>query len=292
MKKNILWIVLLLLFASCEKDEPRGNIGSVEIKAYPIDNKVTFSVTAYAASNITVDWGDGTTEKFDVLSNFKHEYSNSEIQTIRITAETLTGLSVSYGNFEELKLRNCLDLKYLSCYLLNLKEIDIAEAKNLEELYCDDNQLTALDISKNTSLTTLECRRNQLTNLDLNNNTTLMLLYCEQNQLTSMEVSNCTALLSFDCSFNQLTSLEVNNCTALNTLSCGWNQLTSLKLIGNTNLDYIQCNDNQLTAATLNSLFESLPTLTYSGSIVIGENPGTLEADRLIATSKGWRVKD
>jgi hypothetical protein len=88
---------------------------------------------------------------------------------------------------------------------------------------------------------------------------------------------------------NQLTRLDVGKNTALKELYCRENQLTSLNVGKNTALTYLGCYGNQFSAKSLNALFKTLHS--NGGSIYIGDNPGTNDCDRSIATNKGWEVK-
>jgi Leucine-rich repeat (LRR) protein len=109
-------------------------------------------------------------------------------------------------------------------------------------------------------------------------------------------IKNAPALKTLRCvysnddhNYGQLTSLDASNCPALTYLNCGSNQLTSLDVSKCPALTYLYCRSTQLTASALNSLFESLPTIS-SGYIRIGGDPGASECDETIATKKGWQV--
>ena len=186
---------------------------------------------------------------------------------------------------------------------LYVSEKNIASLKGIEfftaltDLYCYSNKLTSLDVSKNTALQLLGCGNNQLTSLDLSKNTALQYLWCENNQLTSLDVSKNTALISLDFSSNQLKSLDVSKNTALEELSCYENQLTSLDVSKNTALTGLACFNNQIKEDKMQTLVNSLPTVTNGKFWVIdtknnNEQNVCTKPQVKIATDKGWKVYD
>ena len=108
--------------------------------------------------------------------------------------------------------------------------------------------------------------------------------------LTSLDVRRNPKLMRLDVRNTQLASLDLSRNTALTVLNVENNQLTSLDLSRNTKLFELWVNRNQLTTSALNALLESLPQAHRRSYVFIGNNPGTSEANRNIATTKGWRV--
>jgi len=218
-------------------------------------SNVSFFLTG--SGEVIIDWGDGSEIETNTLTSSgilcSHSYSGSSERTINIKMT---------GNY------------------------------NISKMYCDNNQLTSLDVSNNTALTDLRCNNNQLKKLNVNGCIALKYLYCEDNQLTSLDVSKNTVLLQLKCWNNQLTSLDVSKNTTLVWLACMNNKLTSLDVSGNKMLNQVSCNNNKLNAAALNALFETLYNNSEYKVIYIGDNPGTDDCDRSIATKKGWTVQD
>jgi len=158
--------------------------------------------------------------------------------------------------------------------IASLKGIEFFTA--LQLLRCYDNQLTSLDVSKNTALTVLSCDNNKLTSLDVSKNTALTVLNCYDNKLTSLDVSKNTALEELYCYENQLASLDVSKNIALTRLFCFGNQIKE---------DQMQ------------TLVNSLPTVTNGTFYVIdtknsNEQNVCTKPQVKIATDKGWKVYD
>ena len=273
------------------------------------------------SGTFTVDWGDGTIEKHELLvytdsdweenCEFSREYSDKSSRTITITGKKithfdcssnqLTSLNVSknkaltylnsfFNHLTSLDVSKNTELTFLHCGFNQITNLDISKNVELEYLACQGNLLTDLDISKNIKLMYLYCSGNQLTELDLSKNTDMLFLFCRENLLTSLDVSLNTKLIYLVCFNNQLTSLDVSKNTELTAFECGENQLTSLDVSNNTKLTNLECRENYLTAAALNALFETLNDNAGGKSILIGDNPGTDDCDLSIATDKGWEV--
>ena len=209
-------------------------------------------------------------------------------------------------------------LKYLYCYNNQLTSLDLSKNTALTELNCSVNQLTSLDVSKNTALKYLWCENNQLTSLDVSKNTALISLNFSSNQLKSLDVSKNTALQNLGCGNNQLISLDVSKNTALQYLWCENNQLTSLDVSKNTaliSLDFssnqlksldvskntalkeLYCFSNQIKEDQMQTLVNSLPTVTGGKFYVIdttssNEQNVCTKPQVKIATDKGWTVYD
>jgi hypothetical protein len=219
----------------------------------------------------TIDWGDGTFESITLKrkSNdenymfqyfeyeefkYSHVYTDSSLHTIKITGENITALMhPSSGT-------SFLDVSENTA----LTRLDVAFAK----------LLSSLDISKNTALTYLNCSYNQLSNLDVSKNTALTHLIYSANE-----------------SGNKLSSLDVSKNIALTHLEIYGNQLSSLDVSKNTALTFLRFDRNKLTDKALNALFKTLHSNAGEKTIYMGENPGTNDCDRSIATSKGWTVE-
>ncbi|MBR6456334.1 MAG: ribosomal protein L7/L12 [Prevotella sp.] len=101
--------------------------------------------------------------------------------------------------------------------------------------------------------------------------TALTMLACNNNQLTSLDVSKNTALIQLQCHSNKLTSLNVSGCNALNELGCY---------------------GNQIQGANMQTLVESLPTVTTGNLSVFRQNDKNeiTKPQVDLAKSKGWKV--
>lgn len=256
--------------------------------------------------DMTVDWGDGTCERFTLLAEivkeedndyydnwyndyysdwrdnkietlkygYRHIYSNKSIHTITLIGENITHLCCDGNQLTNLDVSNNTSLAFLSCDGNELTTLDVGKNIKLEYLQCDENQLTSLDVSKNIALRELRCSYNKIMNLDITNNTKLKILGCHDNQLTSLDVCNNTMLYFLNCEDNHLTSLI---------------GIRKTKIMWGKNL---YCRNNQFSAETLNNLFDRLPYDREKSSLMyIGGNPGTDNCNRNIAGKRGWTVE-
>ena len=230
-------------------------------------------------NNITIDWGDSSTETHSGTGGngiISHNYT-AGVYTVIVTASganVFMGLNVTASNLTDLDVSGCTDLTYLNCNDNQLQNLSVSECAALlslncssneltsldmstclvlTELYCASNQLSTLDVSHNSALRYLACDNNLLTTLNLNNNTNLVQLSCDANQLNSLQLNNCAALEELNCNNNLLTSLDVSNNAALTDLYCAANQLSTLDVSYNSALLYLACGNNQLTTLNLNN---------------------------------------
>jgi len=258
-------------------------------------------------------------ETLNVSANTALTYlSCSDVLSLNVSNNTkLTELYVWGHQLTSLDVSKNTALEILHCYLAPLTDLDLSKNTALKELVCFETQLTNLDISKNTALKKLECENNQLINLDVSKNIALEYLKCCDNQLTNLDVSANTALVELWCRNNQLTNLDLSKNNAIKELICNKNQLTSLdlsrcndlrcviaynnqltKLVLNSKISLVDIYTNKLSAETLNVLFYGLrniistPGAYDSGTLCIGNNPGTDDCDKSIAENKNWTVFD
>lgn len=226
------------------------------------------------------------------------------------------GIVIDETNFPDANFRNWLSSQ---SYVLNNKFItnkDIASVTSIDVHYqnissltgiefftaltsleCMDNPLASLDVSKNTALTYLDCWACDLTSLDVSKNTELVQLLCVSNQLEDLDVSNNTKLEILSCNSNKLTSLDLSKNTALSTLNCYFNQLTSLDVSKNTALTTLCCYNNKIQGSGMQTLVNSLPSVTNGELIVYSESQYNPDGNRIYdhqvaaAKAKGWTVK-
>ena len=220
-----------------------------------------------------------------------------QCQSNQLTSLTLTGCSslevlYCYSNqLTSLSLSGLTKLRTLYCHSNQLASLSASGCTALENLYCYSNKLASLSVSGLTKLTILQCQSNQLGSLTLTGCSSLVTLSCYNNKLTSLSVSGFTKLTTLTCYSNQLTSLSASGCTSLGTLYCYSNKLTSLS-VGGLALANLDCKNNSLSAATLNSLFNSLPIIPSgtSGKLYIAGNSGTNSCNVATAINKRWTV--
>ena len=159
----------------------------------------------------------------------------------------------------------------------------------LRQYYGTDEVLTDAEIAEVTSIDVSYQNIQSLKGIEFF--TALTGLSCGCNQLTALDVSGCAALTWLDCYQNQLTTLDVSGCTALTSLYCGKNQLTTLDVSGCTALTWLECYQNQIKGAGMDTLMESLPTVSRGTMHVIwNENEGNVITAKqvAVAAAKYW----
>ena len=177
--------MIVLVFVAC------GGGSSSIIMTTTEANSVRFTLSG--SGTATVDWGDGSgrvTQTFtEGSTEFRFNYPNTAVRTIRISGRNITGLSVRDNQ---------------------LTSLDVSRNTVLRSLSVSNNQLTSLDVNRNTVLAYLNVSNSQLTSLDISRNTALTRLYVNHNQLTSLDVSRNTALIGLNVLYNQFTESALN----------------------------------------------------------------------------------
>ncbi|PXV67354.1 hypothetical protein CLV62_10327 [Dysgonomonas alginatilytica] len=259
----ILLATMMMCFSSCTSDDPLsddegtggGNnlkTGQIQMKTTPNTNK--FVYFTLNAKKVTIDWGDGQVDELtpnNVSKEFRHEYTNQNLQEISLSTEGMTEYNYKSnggGQLAELKLGNCPDLELFSTY--QQSQLTVLEFGNCPQL---------------RSLSTYNCLK--LSHLNLKGCLSLKMIDCYNNNLSELELGVCSSLEKLILTSNQLTSLELKNCQSLKNIECYGNDLSELEL---------------------NKLFNSLPKV--NGWINCLENPGWKICDKSIAEKKGWTV--
>jgi len=240
--------------------------------------ELLFAVSA--VTDISIDWGNGTPEQYNVtvtdinaaLQSVKGTPSGTG--EITITGAGITAFDCSYVNITQLDVTSAVNLiklsfnnnniaavdlsKNLALYSLHaennasLTTLDVSKNTALELLYCGDNNMESLDVTENVLLTTLNVNNNKLVSIDLSKNTALKSLYALGNQIENADVSHNTALTYISFNNNKLSSIDVTGLTALKSLFLLNNQLTSITGAENVAATgTVNCTGNKLTIATL-----------------------------------------
>lgn len=148
-----------------------------------------------------------------------------------------------------------------------------------------------------TALTELQCSANELETLDLSNNESLTALTCANNKLKTLILPTGPTLKYVDCSYNRLVLLDLSNHASIKNLNCSNNSIALLTLPENSALTWIECSMNQIGKSAMESLINSLPTISSGTFRVI--RPGVKGEDNVSCTvnqvsaakDKGWRVE-
>ena len=125
ISKFLIGILGVLFFVACEKNEDTDytilKSGQIVIKAYPFTSGDKIIISFWIlADKISIDWGDGTKEKFTncCCTNaiyYFHEYPNNNFRTISILTESIASFSVANGYVHEMRIGECSKLEVLGC---------------------------------------------------------------------------------------------------------------------------------------------------------------------------------
>ena len=166
-------------------------------------------VVVSALTTIDVDWGDGTTDTYEIASDdgFSHTFDvRPEPYTIRMTFS---------------------DISLVTEFIVSNNSADVTEARglqnliNLTNLEIDNNALTSIDVSGMSNLTRLDvgdCVAKSLTSINVTGCTSLQTLYVDDNDFSSgfPDLSDCIDLVTIDFDQCDLTgSVDISNLPAL-----------------------------------------------------------------------------
>ena len=99
------------------------------------------------------------------------------------------------GQWEELIVASCPNLKYFNCSKNKLSKLELNNCPQLETLHCQENQLKFLDVGQFSTLKQLSCSQNQLKALNIGHHANLEVLRCEDNQLETIDIDSCPNLI-------------------------------------------------------------------------------------------------
>lgn len=141
-----------------------------------------------------------------------------------------------------------------------ITDAEIADIKNLSVPNMEIVKLQGIEYF--TALTELQCSSNELETLDLSNNESLTALTCANNKLKTLILPTGPTLKYVDCSYNRLVLLDLSNHASIKNLNCSNNSIALLTLPENSALTWIECSMNQIGKSAMESLINSLPTIS------------------------------
>lgn len=264
----LLCIAICANFIACSNEEeliptvsPTDDASLLEEQLKELDSRATSSsivmmiltktdpsFTVTYTGDITIDWGDGSTELQQGPYTFTHTYTDSKpAHTILLYGRenAITTLDCRSQEIIFLDVTADSSLIKLHCYNNRLTTLDVSKNKKLEWLLCPNNRLTALNISNNPNITYLDCINNYLSTIDISANITLESFYCSYNLIDSIKLSN-NSLKYFQCIDNKLKRLDISKTPKLESIWCANNNLSTLDFSSNLKLYELECSDNYL----------------------------------------------
>ena len=116
----------------------------------------------------------------------------SRLESIKLSEKIQDFSMWNTEKIKELDLRDCKELKYISCSSNELESLNVYGLEKLEDLSCTSNKLISLTIGKCTKLQTVLCENNKLKNLKVDGN--IRYLHCEGNPLEYLDISGSDKL--------------------------------------------------------------------------------------------------
>lgn len=210
--------------------------------------------TSGQKAEITVDWGDGITEKINFENgvydnkNVRHKYNSIGIYNVKI-----------YGDLNYINSFNKMESN-LTSYINNIVDFDFSNATELFEIHIRSTKIQKASFPKKTKIGQLDLIYNSLNNIDLTNNVELSSLELSHNNLNTIDLSNNTKLEHIGLPINKLTSIDISKQTNLKTIRIFKNELTSINFSSNPLLEMISIGSNKINTldVTNNLLLKNL----------------------------------
>ncbi|WP_459188793.1 PKD domain-containing protein [Parabacteroides sp. APC149_11_2_Y6] len=210
------------------------------------DKILTQYDTCPEPETLYIDWGDGTQDSTTNKHNYKqqgtyavtvtaknlyrlkldwpqgHYSAMNWIKTFTIESPTLMSLDFALASTRgNLELKNCNNLRYLSCSGIGTDSLDLSNCTNMEWLDCRANKMKYLNIGKCTNLKAIECGVNYIDTLDISSATQLIYLECENTLIKSLNITNAKNLETLHCRNMYLKELDITNNPKLSDLYYG-----------------------------------------------------------------------
>jgi hypothetical protein len=251
-----------------------------------------------AFTTIDVNWGDETTDTYEVTSDtgFSHSFTErEEPYTVRLTFSDIslvTEILVSNNSANATEARGLQNL-------INLTNLEI-----------DNNALTSIDVSGMSNLIRLDvsdCTIPQtegaksLTSVNVTGCTSLESLYIDDSDLSEFpDLSDCTSLINLDADqCNLVGSVDISHLTALEYVDFNGNtELTEVIISRNQPLgadgNEIYFNGCALTQTSVDNILLELASGSVSNGYVqidggTNATPGEVGRESLLILSdRGW----
>ncbi len=263
---------------------------------YDTTTSLTKNIVIDSGSATTVNWGDGSTENFEVGATINHTYQNSGVYSVSITSENVRKLNVSNNDIFEIDVSQLLSLEELDISDNKLSDLNLTSNTILSIFNCSNNNFTELptipqsitvlkcsnntikniaglndfDLSGYVSLKTLECMDNDISGLILSNCSSLEQVNCINNYITNILLDGCNNIKEIYCSSNKISSLDLSSCTLLEKLNCIANDIVNLDLSNNSNLKELYLYGNNISSLDLYSI--NLEFVLLDNSVTVTNN--------------------
>lgn len=229
--------------------------------------------------------------------NYKNIMKHQKLLTLLFMSLPLAshaGIVISEESFPDSKFRDFLLAQPYGTDGV-ITDAEIADIKNLSVPNMEIVKLQGIEYF--TALTELQCSANELETLDLSNNESLTALTCANNKLKTLTLPTGPTLKYVDCSYNRLVLLDLSNHASIKILSCSNNSIALLTLPENSALTWMDCSMNQIGKSSMESLINSMPTISSGTFRVIkqdfhDEGNVACTTEQISAVkAKGWRVE-
>ena len=229
--------------------------------------------------------------------NYKNIMKHQKLLTLLFMSLPLAshaGIVISEESFPDSKFRDFLLAQPYGTDGV-ITDAEIADIKNLSVPNMEIVKLQGIEYF--TALTELQCSSNELETLDLSNNESLTALTCANNKLKTLTLPTGPTLKYVDCSYNRLVLLDLSNHASIKNLNCSNNSIALLTLPENSALTWMDCSMNQIGKSPMESLINSMPTISSGTFRVIkqdfhDEGNVACTTEQISAVkAKGWRVE-
>lgn len=229
--------------------------------------------------------------------NYKNIMKHQKLLTLLFMSLPLAshaGIVISEESFPDSKFRDFLLAQPYGTDGV-ITDAEIADIKNLSVPNMEIVKLQGIEYF--TALTELQCSANELETLDLSNNESLTSLTCANNKLKTLTLPTGPTLKYVDCSYNRLVLLDLSNHASIKNLNCSNNSIALLTLPENSALTWMDCSMNQIGKSPMESLINSMPTISSGTFRVIkqdfhDEGNVACTTEQISAVkAKGWRVE-
>ena len=216
------------------------------IQARPNEGFYEFGFRVNTINSVrgTIDWGDGTTETFNLTNDPGYTYFGHNYLTADYIPQTVKVFFDSVAGFDNLEIG---DEPWKVLSVSNISTV--FAGSSIQQIDADQSLIVSLDVSGLTSLTDLYA-------LDCPN-------------LTYVNVQGCTSLQEIDLTNDALESLDLSGCTSLDSAYLWDNvSLTSILIDDCPNISFLDAQGCALIETNVNYILTTLDNNGLSGGFV------------------------